>query len=325
MYWKSNNQIMKVGRSMKNIRRLLLLVAPLILTSCLPVKDKTLPDGSQSGSNSNTTNTSVNPSSDTSEEEIDDSSLIDHITLSDKELELTVGERSDSILVNFYYTVPEEEQKAVDRSGVWHISNEGVATIDQYGRVTGVSVGQAKVTFVTNEGSRKATCIVYVVSSHQSVTKEWRKVTNESQLMAGDIVVFGCPEKGTTATSENTGMYLHPTTSTFTSSGDKITNLGSSTEKFVLDGENHNWTFESEEGKYLATTNTSKVTFIYKTGNVHWDIDYGNEWGVADIRSTSRIDGWFMYNSQHERFTTYKSDVTDTMYVITLYKQVRVY
>ena len=114
-------------------------------------------------------------------------------------------------------------------------------------------------------------------------------------------------------------MYLHSTSVTYSSDKSEITNPKFA-EQFMLDY-NDGWTFENEDGKYLATTHTGKVTFILKTGNVRWSLDF--EGGYLDMRSTSNIDGWFMYNASADKFTTYESDVQVDMFLISLYKQVR--
>lgn len=260
--------------------------------------------------------------SDTSTSEEPDTSRIDYITLDKKELELTVGQRASSLIVTFYTKIPDDDY---NNEVIFTSEDETIATIDQYGRVTGQKIGKTIVKCTTVEGQRHASCVVYVVSSHDAVTKKWLKVTHQSELSAGDILVMGCPEENVVATSENTGMYLHPVSSTFSASGDEITSLPSEATQFMLDGELDNWTLENEEGKYLATTHTGKVTFIYKTGNVHWYIDYDNEWNCCDMRSTSTIDGWFMYNAKNPRFTTYESSTQIDMFVITLYKLTRIY
>lgn len=41
--------------------------------------------------------------------------------------------------------------------------------------------------------------------------------------------------------------------------------------------------------------------------------------------TTSQIDGWFMYNANHQKFTTYESNVQIDMFLITLYKLTRIY
>lgn len=306
------------------INKFVLFLIPIVLSSCLPGK-KTSSTSTSSSNNGTQTNTSDTSITDTSEDEDfvdEDLSKFESITLDKRELELKVN-KIYNLAVNFN---PKEGQTITeeDRQVTWSTSSDSIAQVSQYGVVTAKSAGQALITCTTIDEYKRATCTVYVYNSEADYTKEWQKVTSTSQLTPGDFLVITCPQKGKTATSEHTGMYLHPTDSAFSSSGDKITNLGSLTEIFVYDGTPNNCTFENEEGQYLATTHTGKVTFINKTGNINWDIDYDNEWHVCDMQSTSAIDGWFMYNSSQQKFTTYESNEQVDMFVITLYKQVRI-
>ncbi len=261
------------------------------------------------------------PTSSSSEETPPEDCPIISISLNVRELDVVKGKRSNSITVN--YNLVDPSDTSVNKDVVWTSSNENIATIDQYGRVTGVNLGQTVITATTVLGLRKASCAIYVVSSSGAYTIEYQKVTSEESLAPGDILIMGCYQEGKVATKENTGMYLHSASSTFNSDGSKITNLSSQAEKFLLDGSNENWTLENEDGYYLATTNTSKVTFIYKTGNIHWDIYYRD--GYCLMESTSNVAGLFMYNVQADRFTTYDVDSeTTNLYAINLYKEVKI-
>ena len=282
---------------------------------------------SQSGSitsGSQTTNTSSSTSqstsSSTSETPVDDSNILS-ISLDKREMDVLLGHRNGSLIVNY---VLKDPSASYDNSVTWSSSNESIASVDQYGRVTGNALGQTVVTATTVEGGRKASCVVYVLSESKPYTIEWHKVTHQSQLAVGDLLVIACPQAGKVATSESTGMYLHSTSATFSGDKSQITSLSDDAEQFVLDGSTGNWTLENEDGYYLATTHTGKVTFIYKTGNVRWEIDYDNEWSCCDMRSSSNIDGWFMYNQSADKFTTYESSEQVDMFVISLYKQVKI-
>lgn len=276
------------------------------------------PTSSTSGGTSNTSGTS---SSSSSEDIPPEDCPIISISLNKRELDVVKGNRSDSLTVN--YNLVDPSDTSVDKDVNWSTSDSNIATVDQYGRVTGVNIGQTVVTATTVLGSRKASCVIYVVSSSGAYTIEWQKVTSEASLAPGDILVMGCYQEGKVATSENTGMYLHSVNSTFNSDGSKITTLNDAATQFILDGSDENWTLENEDGYYLATTNTSKVTFIYKTGNIYWDIYWRD--GYCLMESNSNIEGLFMYNAQADRFTTYDVDSeTTNLYAINLYRQVKI-
>lgn len=326
---------------MKKIIPILSIFLPVLLSGCMNNQSgskkrgtasnevsSTSKDSSKGGSSlssgqitSTSGGSSSIPTSSSSEEIPPEDCPIISISLNVRELDVVKGERSSSITVN--YNLVDPSDTSVNKDVVWTSSNENIATIDQYGRVTGVSLGQTVITATTVLGYRKASCAIYVVSSSGAYTIEYQKVTSEESLAPGDILIMGCYQEGKVATKENTGMYLHSVSSTFNSDGSKITNLSSQAEKFILDGSNENWTLENEDGYYLATTNTSKVTFIYKTGNIHWDIYYRD--GYCLMESTSNVAGLFMYNVQADRFTTYDVDSeTTNLYAINLYKEVKI-
>lgn len=326
---------------MKKIIPILSLFLPALLSGCMNNQSGSKKRGTSSNEVSSTSKgsskggsslssgqitstsggSSYIPTSSSSEEIPPEDCPIISISLNVRELDVVKGERSNSITVN--YNLVDPSDTSVNKDVVWTSSNENIATIDQYGRVTGVNLGQTVISATTVLGYRKASCAIYVVSSSGAYTIEYQKVTSEESLAPGDILIMGCYQEGKVATKENTGMYLHSVSSTFNSDGSKITNLSSQAEKFILDGSNENWTLENEDGYYLATTNTSKVTFIYKTGNIHWDIYYRD--GYCLMESSSNVAGLFMYNVQADRFTTYDVDSeTTNLYAINLYKEVKI-
>ena len=63
-------------------------------------------------------------------------------------------------------------EDAADKSVTWSSNNESVATVDEAGKVTAVSVGNAVITVTTKDGEFKATCAVAVSESAVSVTNK---------------------------------------------------------------------------------------------------------------------------------------------------------
>ena len=63
-------------------------------------------------------------------------------------------------------------EDADDKSVTWSSNNESVATVDEAGKVTAVSVGNAVITVTTKDGEFKATCAVAVSESAVSVTNK---------------------------------------------------------------------------------------------------------------------------------------------------------
>ena len=294
----------------KSILLLLLTSFSLALSGCRA--DSTRPSGGGgSGGHSQHTDSDVDPE--------DEQSLIQSISLDRSELEVLVGQKSDSLIVNYNPTgLPLEEREVI-----WSSSDISVASVDEYGRVTGHKVGDIVITCTTVKGHRTARCLVYVVNSHSDVTKTWKKVNSRSELHDKDIVVIASPERNVTATSENTGMYLHPVESIFSSDKTTITSLGSGTEEFML-GKDDNapyeeaLTMESMDGRYLVCTNEKKVTFVNNKGNKYWMFTFESD-GLY-VESTSNIYGQLMYDERKGGFSLYDSSPQVDMFLISLYK-----
>lgn len=58
---------------------------------------------------------------------------------------------------------------ATNKNVIWKSSNTAIATVDQYGKVTGVGVGNATITVVTENGGRVTSCAVTVAPPTSSV------------------------------------------------------------------------------------------------------------------------------------------------------------
>lgn len=283
---------------------------------------------SQTSQSSNTTGPSfphtseMDSSETTSESDITevDNSKVKSISLDKKELVLYVN-KTYSLIVNY----TPEDLSLEDKEVSWESSDSSVASVSQYGVVKGIKKGSATIICTSIESGKRARCDVTVIDQNTKITKKWMRVSNPNDFVSGDIVVIGSPQGGMTATAEHAGMYLHPAASTFSSSGDEITQLNELSDQYMLNKDDEGWTLEGEEGKYLATTHTGKITYILKTGNVHWDIDPVPNNPCLSLTSTSNIQGWMMYNSKYQKFTTYMSDEQIDMFVICLYKLVKQY
>jgi len=319
---------------MKYIIKPLIIMLPLALSSCLPTgKDKTSsgdtslnPSVSQvSGSNQSASIS--NSSGDISSSSIDptDDSKIESISLDVTSIEIEVGKTSHTPIVNFVFNVPEEE---VDKTVYWSLSNESIGTVDQYGRITAKASGKSTLICTTKEGGKKAFANVYTYPQGGSLTKKWKRIVDDLDLAPGDELIIACPQYDVAAGEDCSGMYLHPENVSYSSDKSEITNPGDAAQ-FIL-GDDYKgrdgYTLqvpEREDGTYLATTNTSKVSFFdsAKASSNLWDISYDKVENCWDIRSATNIDGWFMYNVSDHKFTTYKSnEVEYAMYVVSLYR-----
>ena len=65
-------------------------------------------------------------------------------------------------------TVTVTPNNATNQNGVWSSSNNSVATIDQSGRVTGLSEGNTTIAFTSSDGDFTDTSVITVISQSQN-------------------------------------------------------------------------------------------------------------------------------------------------------------
>ena len=261
------------------------------------------------------------PVSDDEIDETSESTKILSISISDgtstREADLIVSKKL-YLTVNFVTKDGVElDLDKGEKDVTWSSSHSDIASVDQYGRVTGIKEGVTSIICVTALDNKKATFTVYVYNSEASKHKEWQKIDGED-IDVGDIIVLACPEEGVSATNEITGRYLHEVETTFSSDYKVITSLPSDTCQFVVGEGKYGYTLENEEGQYLAVTNEKKVTFVNSKGNIDWMFtDY--QQGIC-MESTSTIEGWMMYNAPAHKFSVYNDDPSDKMFFVSIYR-----
>ena len=249
------------------------------------------------------------------EDDETDDCPIQSVSMTNSEIYLNVGAH-EYLTVEF---VPDNLD--VDtKQGVWTIEDSSIATISQYGKVTGVKKGE------TNLGHRRARCHIYIVNSQSDVTKEWKKVTDMDSIKEGDTLCFGCPELGVVASLEKVSGYLKTVSATF--SGDKITNLPSSAGTYYVgEGEGEALTLENQEGNYLAGKYTEQgggLVFVHSKGQINWVFEHVNETGLDYcVNYDIATDLWLMFNKINNtdiRFNLYDSNPTSLMIMPTIYR-----
>ena len=153
----------------------------------------------------------------------------------------------------------------------------------------------------------------------EDVSSYWNLVTSASDLSAGDMVVIASFSKGKVAGSTISNSRLVPATgtTTFTESGNAITNLSSDAAVFTLGGETGSWSLTNSEGVLGATT-AGKLA--YDSGERTWSISV-TENGDATILNGNSSYGRFLFNVNSNWFTTYTSDPNVSMLLPQLYRK----
>ena len=268
----------------------------------------------------NTTGSTPSNTSSTSQPDEDEGDGIS-IPLNTTHLDLVVGSTKTIYLtVNF----PDGYEYDAEH-GEWISSNSSIVSVSIYGKVTPVAAGSAYIYYRDSNGRNSNKCAVKVYASEP--TKAWLQVTDFDSIQNGDVIVFGCPEFGVTASIDRKDGYLKPVESTFVEGGTKISDLGlNSGEYFVGDSEDgQSLTLENQEGYYLAgkkTTVGNGLLFVKSKGQIHWIFErqLGNDYSVNyDIDD----DLWLMFNKISNtdiRFNLYDSNETELMKLAKVYR-----
>ena len=128
-------------------------------------------------------------------------------------------------------------------------------------------------------------------------------VEKAEDLVTGDKVVIANKSAKATAGSL-TSAVLSKVTSTFSSDGKLITELGDGSLEFTVEKvANGFWTFTTNEGKMTSTTE-KKISFV--TSDSGWELSFSS--GNCTMKPSNNSSFSLQYNSNSPRFTTYKSN-----------------
>ena len=339
---------------MNKSKLVLLLVLPMLLGACnSSIKKKSSKEASQVEQSSNNTltssattsqqnissvaqvssaqpgvssKTSTNPITSDSQTPPVDSPILG-ISIMQPYIKANVEKQSSSATVEFYYAEGVDET-TVDKSVIWHIGSAAVARVDDYGRVTGISRGKTTLTCTSVVGNKSSTVDVYVLNKNEDFVEKLQKITNTT-INVGDDIVIAASEYNVAAGMIDTGSYLHPESITLSSDKTEITDLGNAAMFKVLDDKKGRDGLvlevpDREGNKFLGTSNTSNVNYYASNNTTQtlWDITWDSSISSWDMRASSAttVDGWMMYNSQHQKFTTYENGVSEVLHLVDIYR-----
>ena len=117
---------------------------------------------------------------------------VESVTLNESNLTLTVGESAT-------LTASVKPDNAANKKVTWSSSNKAVASVNG-GKVTAISAGSATITATTDDGGKKATCVITV---NDIAVKTIKLNATERILTVGEIVTLTATITPENATNKN--------------------------------------------------------------------------------------------------------------------------
>lgn len=271
---------------------------------------------SSSSSTSGSTSTSVVPP----EEQV-----IDNMYLNKQTIDLIVGKTDNSLFVHFSPTDVDSSYK----EGYWESSNTGVVSVSAYGVLTGVSAGEAVVSYVTTKEAHVASCTVYVYNSSSDIHKEYVKVTDADSIKAGDIIMFGCPEFNVAASLDKVSGYVKTTSASFSSDGNTLLSPSDEIASFYVgNGKNGGLTLETQDNRYLmgkSTAGGNDLSYLDNTkGQIEWIFEIPSGYSkIFCVNYNLDQDLWVMFNkisNDDIRMRIYDSNETTLLKLPSIYR-----
>ncbi len=251
---------------------------------------------------------------------------IEGFILQDEFLKVKKNDTSDTPLVDIYYADGYDWDSA-EATLKWSVGDPTIASVDQYGRVKGLKKGQTTLTLEIDICKTKSSIPVYVYENESDFVASWKRLGSSDEIGEKDTLIIACPQEGKAATDDSTGHKLGSCNVTFNADKSEITNVGDAAQFYVYSDYKGRggYTFEipgRADGSFLAATNTANVSFFDtpKSNQTVWDVEFDNSQGVWDMRPSTNVDGWMMYNKDLQKFANYQSNETDFMFVMTLYR-----
>ena len=190
-------------------------------------------------------------------------------------------------------------ENATNKSLSWESSDEAVATVDDSGKVTGVSKGTATITATANDGSGKsASCSVTVKQYVTGITLNKTSLTfyvGNSETLTATVSPDTADDRSVTWSSSNTSV------ATVTSSG-KVTAVAKGTATITVkanDGSGRSASCSVTVKQYVTGITLNKTTLALNVG--------GSETLTATVSPTTANDRSVTWSSSNTSVATVSS------------------
>ena len=332
---------------MKNSLFGLLLISSLLVSGCTSSPKKKNRTSSNEGSfdsslTSLSDSTSGSPTSASKQTSSDSSSKsstsiqpiedgpVASISFKDHYIEAHVDVTSPYALINYAYNEGYSESN-VDvsyREVDYELGNSSIASVDKYGRVTGLNEGKTTLTATTKINHLSCTLTVYVLKKGENLKRKLMKIEN-TEIKPGDNIILASAADGVAAGRDDKGSSLNAAPIELNAEKTEIIDSGDAAFFNVQEATKGRIGYHLEDpdrdgDRYLASTNINVVHYYASTSasSTLWSFTYSADDGGWVVRQSNETvtRGWLLYNKTENRFTTTEYEPGPTYHIITIFR-----
>ena len=281
--------------------------------------------------NNDPTNTDNTPSTNP-----DENPRIESISFYYKYLDIKTGKYTyDASGIRFNLADPSlttDDLTDEEKAGTFASSNTGVATVNENGKITGVSQGSAVITYTTKLGGLVASLTAYISDDPTSITRKYLRVNDVNSIEVGDELIFASTDFNVAASTSVNDGYVLPSSVSFNGDKSEITSYGADVAEYYVGPSSKSsdaFTLETQEYEYLAGRNTEGGRKLRYSKNgkdqINWIIERPQGYSEDFIVSYDVDDDyWLMFNKINDsdiRLNLYDSNNTQLLKKPTIYRK----
>lgn len=286
--------------------------------------------------NSQNTDNSSNKENDPSVEPAGENPRIESISFYYKYLDIKTGEYSynaSGIKFNLAdENITEDDLTDEEKAGTFASSNTSVATVNENGKIVGVSQGSAVITYTTKLGGLVAVLTAYISDDPTSITRKYQRVNDVNSIEIGDELIFASTDFNVAASTSVYDSYVVPASVTFNGDKTEITSYGADVAEYYVGPSKKSddaFTLETQNNEYLAgrSTDGGEKLRYSKNGKdqINWIIERPQGFSEDFIVNFDiEEDYWLMFNKINDsdiRLNLYDSNETALMKKPVIYRK----